>query len=140
MSLNYTKLISILLLFFFSSSVLVVCTEEYSYSTVCPYCNDENINNPVLLDSQINHLDDDPSCQQCPCHLSFIEPAFPVLLSHEAYGSLIPILSSLIIKNISMNIFRPPKTVLQKTSQQKSYNHRRRGFVTLFAPLRSGAI
>ncbi len=101
------RLISFFLLVFFSSSVLVVCTEEYSYSADCSYCSDETITNSSPNEPQDNHNE----CL-CPCHVSFIEPSFHSLSSHLNVQSSFIKLSTLTIKDISINIFRPPKTVL----------------------------
>jgi hypothetical protein len=49
---------------------------------------------------------------QCPCHLSSIEPAFLGLSSNLNIQVFHLKLSTLFVKDISTNIFRPPKTVL----------------------------
>lgn len=106
---KFHRLIGLLLLFFFSSSVLLVCTEEYSYAADCSYCNEENVSN---ANAGANESQDTHDECLCPCHVSFIEPSFYSLSSYLNIQSSVPKLSTLIIKDISINIFRPPKTIL----------------------------
>jgi hypothetical protein len=104
---RFHRLIGSLLLLVLSSSVLVVCTEEYSYSADCSYCNEE-ITSGTLGDNQ---KDDHDECL-CPCHLSFIDPSFYSLSSPLNIQSPFLKFLTIIVKEISINIFRPPKTLL----------------------------
>ncbi len=101
---KFHRLIGSLLLLFFSSSVLVVCTEEYSYTADCSYCNEEITSN-IPGDNQKDKHDE---CL-CPCHLSFIDPSFYNLSSPLNVQRSFLKFSTIIVKDISINIFRPPK-------------------------------
>lgn len=105
--IRFHRLIGSLLLLSFSSSVIVVCTEEYSYSADCSYCNEEITSSTPGDDQKDNH----DECL-CPCHLSFIDPSFYSLSSPLNVQSSFLKFSKIIIKDISIYIFRPPKTVL----------------------------